>query len=141
MEHQQQQPSLNDVVVQLTVLTKHVAELKGSSAGNTMVPRRPSPADVLKSSEVPDGQKSLITKPGNREQFKFCRSLQMLIQTTLEHFDEDGNVEQSAIPEIFEFLNTMSGVVSKRIKHIKLADRSEAGWSMVKMYEADPIAE
>ena len=134
--------ALNKVMERLEELSNQMNEIRNATeAGqNTQnLVKRQAPAEIVKGSDIPDSQEFIFKRPGNKEQYKFSRTILNLAKAGLEHFDEDG-VLQDGEEGVFELLKAIADQTTKRIKHIKLADRSEAGWTMVQHYEADPIA-
>ena len=135
--------ALSKVMERLEELSNQMNEIKNATeAGqNTQnLIKRQTPEEIVKGSEIPDPQEFVFKRPGNKEQYKFSRTILNLAKAGLEYFDEDG-VLQDGEEGVFELLKAISDQATKRIKHIKLADRSEAGWTMVQHYEADPIAD
>ena len=103
-----------------------------------------TPAERLKEASTSDLLGTELKKQGNKEQYAFCRKIQALIGSALECFDDVGNVKEgNGVPEqnVFDALRLMSSQVSERIKYIRLADRSDAGWVTVQHYTADNLAD
>ena len=72
---------------------------------------------------------------GNKNQFTHNEKLRDIIQDSL-HSIEINDVEKAK-----EKLEEGKRAIDRRIKLIKLADREEDGWEVVKHYEADDLAE
>ena len=98
-----------------------------------------SSKDVIRACELPDLEEASIKRPGNKEQFRFCRVLLGLTGAASKCFDEAGEVGNPAA--LKEFLKALEDTTAKRVKLIKLADRSENGWDVAKFYQADSIAD
>ena len=66
-----------------------------------------------------------------------------LAQSALSYVEEEEeeDTDDGSAPNSTSFLKEIRDTVNKRIKLIKLADRSDAGWSMVANYTADNLAE
>ena len=98
--------------------------------------------EIVHSAEQPDLQEAALTKSGNKEQFRFCRVIQRLTEAALGCLNEMGEVAgQGAGQHLLHLLEAVSNETAKRTKLIKLADRSEAGWGVVKFYQSDRIAD
>ena len=82
-----------------------------------------SSKDVIKSCEMPDLEEAAIRRPGNKEQFRFCRVLLGLAGAASKCFDENGGVSDPGA--LREFVKAIEETTTKRVKLIKLADRSE----------------
>ena len=101
-----------------------------------------SSEEIVQSAEQPDLQEAALTKSGNKEQYRFCRVVQRLTEAALGRFNETGEVAgQGAAQHLHSLLQAVSNETAKRTKLIKLADRSEAGWGVVKFYQTDRIAD
>ena len=71
---------------------------------------------------------------GNKDQFLF----NVEIQDSLE--EATAILNRKGLPNALEKLEITLGSLRKRQKKIKLADKSEAGWLVVKEYEAEELA-
>ena len=77
-------------------------------------------------------------KPGTNSVLLYSLSRSLLD----ECFDGQGNLIDNPGTSVtaFDLLKSAAEQVSKRMKHIKMADRSEAGWSIVQFYGTDSLA-
>jgi hypothetical protein len=71
---------------------------------------------------------------GNKDQFLFNAEIQDSLEATA------ALLNRNDIPTALEKLESALGSVRNRQKKIKLADKSEAGWLVVKEYEAEELA-
>ena len=134
--------SFAEIMAQLTSLTEKVAEL-GNAIPATVSQKVQSPSEVVKASEIPDVQETTFKKVGNKEQYRFCKTILNLAQSALSCVgdEEEEDMDDGPTPNSAGFLREIRDTVRRRIKLIKLADRSDAGWSMVANYTADSLAE
>ena len=80
----------------------------------------------------PDGND--IKRKGNKDQFDFKTEISFAIEEC-QHQISRGNIE-----DLSANLTLTTTKLKKRNKLIKLADRSQVGWSIVLEYEQDPMA-
>ena len=134
--------SFAEIMAQLTSLTEKVAEL-GSAIPAAVLPKVQSPSEVVKASEIPDVQETTLKKNENKEQYRFCKTILNLAQSALSCVgdEEEEEMDDGSAANSTGFLREIRDTVRRRIKLIKLADRSDAGWSMVANYTADNLAE
>ncbi|XP_038064952.1 nephrin-like [Patiria miniata] len=74
-------------------------------------------------------------RDGNQQQFSHCEKVLNLIKTSLQ------NIETLDLDEAKSNLKEAIKATKERQKLIRLADRSELGWGVVKEYVADTLAE
>ncbi|XP_038071245.1 uncharacterized protein LOC119740116 [Patiria miniata] len=74
-------------------------------------------------------------RDGNQQQFSHCEKVLTLIETSLQ------NIETLDLDEAKSNLKEAIKATKERQKLIRLADRSELGWGVVKEYVADTLAE
>ena len=80
-------------------------------------------------SKVPD-----LKSTGNRKQAEALIAIKDAVDDAKQAaINKDGN-------EVLSKLEEVDGLINKRIKLIKLADRSEFGWQTVEEYESDELA-
>ena len=139
MEGESSQPStrelLQPIMDQLADLQRRLGHPHaGGVALNT-------PEEVVRAAEQPDFQETALTKAGNKEQLKFCRVILGLVEAASRCFDQNGSVPQEGAQPLAGYLRALETAATARVKLIRLADRSEAGWGIVRHYQADRIAD
>ena len=82
--------------------------------------------------EQPDLEETSIKGVGNKEQFRFCRVILNLVEAASKCFTENGGVTD--VDTLKGFVHAIGESTSKRVKLIKMADRSEFGWDVAKYY-------
>ena len=75
-----------------------------------------------------------LKKVGNQKQYKYNQELLDEIEMADRYLDK-GNIERAK-----EKLSNGKKLINKKFKQIKLADREEHGWQVVKFYESDDLA-
>ena len=129
------------ILHQLQVLSGRVDMLAGI-AGDGRRTTIPRPEEQLKAAAAPDVQETNLQKPGNKEQFAFCRRIRALATGGLACFDDEGHFRVEGVERaLFTALSLTMEQVREREKLIRIADRSQLGWQVVQQYTADPIAE
>ena len=122
------------IMAQLTSSTQKVAEL-GSTTLATVSPKVQSPSEVTKASKISDVQETTFKKVRNKEQYRFFKTILNLTQSALSYIrDKEEEDMDGSTPNSTGFLRKIKDTVNRRIKYIKLADLSDAGWSMVANY-------
>ena len=129
----QLQNALQPIMDQLAELQRQFGA-RGQSAGPTE-----TPGDVIRSSEQPDLKETSIKGVGNKEQFRFCRVILNLVEAASKCFTENGGVTD--VDTLKGFVQAIGKSTSKRVKLIKMADRSEFGWDVAKYYQTDSIVD
>ena len=74
----------------------------------------------------------------NKEQLKFCRVILGLVEAVSTR---TGAFQKSCVQPLAGYLRALEAAATARVKLIRLADRSEAGWGIVRHYQADRIAD
>ena len=85
-------------------------------------------------------------KEGNKEQFKFTSNIDTCFEEVETPVEQASNKEvadkkQEVFQKVKKVLDEGKQLVSSRQKLIRLADRSELGWLVVKKYSKDKLAE
>ena len=75
-----------------------------------------------------------LKREGNQQQYKHCEKTLMLVETALQ------SIESLDIEEAKKNLKAAIEGIKERQKLIRVADRSELGWGVVKEYVADDLA-
>ena len=83
----------------------------------------------LKTENIPD-----LKRPGNKAQFKANNEILQKIENSLEAIDSN------KLKKAKECLEEGKKLVLKRQKLIKIADREDDGWEVVKCYVSDDLA-
>ena len=83
-------------------------------------------------------------RKGNKVQFNFNASVEESVSSAcreLKKITPTGDKQKEALKKADIFLDEGMKLMEKRQKHIKVADRSDYGWSMVKHYDSHPLAD
>ena len=85
-------------------------------------------------------------KEGNKEQYKFTTDINACfeeVESLVEQASqkEEADKKQEVLQKVKKVLDEGKQLVSSRQKLIRLADRSELGWLVVKEYSKDKLAE
>lgn len=83
-------------------------------------------------------------RKGNEVQFNFNTGVQESISSArreLEKITPTRDEQKEALKKAHVFLDEGMKSLDKRQKHIKVADRSDYGWSTVEYYDSHPLAD
>ena len=123
------QQSIKDEVRRAFLASKReIAEISAEACSSSMEVLTASAAKKARLMEPP------LKKVGNQQQYKHNQALLEEFEAAERHL-EKGNVERAE-----ERLSSGKNLICKKLKHIKLADREDLGWQVVKFYEPDDLA-
>ena len=131
-----EQPRDNVMKPILDTLASLQRQIAAATMLNNTGSRQLSPEDILKSGELPDLHESALNHKGNKDQYKFCRVLLGLMDATQTCLTADADTAT-----LHGYIQAMQEFTRNRIKMIRMADRSESGWSVIQHYETDRIAD
>ena len=82
-------------------------------------------------------------KKGNEAQFDFNTKVEDHIEAARKELGKvtPSNPDKATVSKAIAHLDEGTKAIVVRQKHIKVADRSEFGWSVVSIYESDELAE
>ena len=79
-------------------------------------------------------------KKGHEHQFMFNAELRDTLSSVKTELDRVDAEDQASLRRAQAQLDEGLKALAARQKFIKIADRSEFGWAMVKFYQSDPLA-
>lgn len=89
---------------------------------------------AAKSASASNLKVKTLKSPGNQHQFDHTNKVLLAVRTA------EANIREEAYDEAIEELREAAALLEKRIKLIRLADRSEHGWQTVHEYLSDDLA-
>ena len=88
--------------------------------------------DELSAKAAKIARKSLPVSFSKPEHHHVCRD-------TVETMEAQRHLTKNNIDRALDSINTGKTVLNTPMKHVKLADREELGWSVVKHYDSDDL--